>query len=524
MDNKLLLVKGITLLYRESQFANALENSSALVRELITAIKVPEVNIGVDHERDILNALKSTALNMCDNPVTHQYEKTELLQRLKLNSGEDTELYEAIRSGIETELSEAQLKKACLNIKKSLQAQFRDQKIHEIISKASYKFKFEREKIINMNQFVSEVCAQLEPFQVDSNKKDPAMIGSVNAGNEQEMINVFTDIKQQAEGSNIYRTGFQGLNRALDGGFRPGEEWVFGALQHNYKTGMSLAVFMDVALYNMPVLKDPTKKAALVRISFEDQLSMNFQFMFQRLKGIEAKKFGRTITSKEMQLIIQSTSEQEMAAYVSSQLASNGFHCFFYHVNPSMWTYRDLCNLVLQIEAEGYEVQLVQTDYLLKLPTTGCDGTAAGEPLRNMYERVKNFMAARGIIFQTPHQLSTEAKMRIREGRTGFVQELPGGGFYAGCKQLDQVVDGELFQHIEKVNGKSYLTIQRGKHRKDQVKMTPIEHLYFVLEFDPVFGLLPDVDGPDTTRKKIGGGVVGSGEEVPFWDINDVLA
>ena len=41
--------------------------------------------------------------------------------------------------------------------------------------------------------------------------------------------------------------------------------------------------------------------------------------------------------------------------------------------------------------------------------------------------------------------------------------------------------------------------------------------LDLVLEFGP-HGILPDINGPDTSRKKVGGGVVGSGSEIPFWE------
>jgi len=75
----------------------------------------------------------------------------------------------------------------------------------------------------------------------------------------------------------------------------------------------------------------------------------------------------------------------------------------------------------------------------------------------------------------------------------------------------------ELYIHIEIVNGKSFLTIQRGKHRK--IKQTPIEDRYCVLPFHDIGAIRDDLGKADTTRKKIGGGPIGSGEETPWWDI-----
>ncbi|WP_144106761.1 DnaB family ATPase [Paraburkholderia sp. BCC1886] len=119
------------------------------------------------------------------------------------------------------------------------------------------------------------------------------------------------------------------------------------------------------------------------------------------------------------------------------------------------------------------------------------------------------------IAFPTPHQLSTDAKQMIRDGKSDFVKELPGKGYYKGCKQIDQEVDLETYIHIEKSNNESFLTIQRGKHRL--IGQTNPKDLYCVLPFTK-YGLAFDVDRADTTRKKVGGGPIGSNEETPFWE------
>jgi len=524
MNNKLLLVHAITLLYRESQLKNLQENSAVLVREIVQNIQTPEINIGVNHEFEILAGLKQIAIAMCDAPPNYQYEPMELLQQIKMICMDEDVMYDAFKDGIEHELSEQTLKRTCMNYQRTLIEFLKEEKIRTIMTKAATAMKFGRNKIPNMKAFVAEVCAQLEPYQVDSAVRDPSIISAANTTDLESGKEVFKNVKDESSGTSVMRTGWQGLNRALDGGYRFGEEWVKAALEHNYKTGMNLSEHVDMALFNTPILKDPSKKAAMVHVSCEDTLQMNYQFIYKRLIGIEAQRNGtlESMTEERVSAMIAEKTEEELAHYVHEALRVNGFECFFYHLNPSMATYKTLQNIVLDLEAQGYEVKVLAVDYLLKIPTTGCDGTSAGEPLRNMYERMAAHAKHHGYIFKTPHQISTDAKMLIREGRTGFVQLLIGGGYYAGSKQLGQVVDGELFQHIEQVNGKWYLAVQRGKHRKDQVRKTPFEYLYFVLEFHPVFGLLPDVEGADTTRKKVGGGAIGSGEETPFWEADGI--
>jgi hypothetical protein len=124
-------------------------------------------------------------------------------------------------------------------------------------------------------------------------------------------------------------------------------------------------------------------------------------------------------------------------------------------------------------------------------------------------------MAARKITMITPHQLSADTKNKVREGTSNFVKEMVGGGYYAGTKQLGQVIDAELFLNIETDNkGEAYLTIQRGKHRK--IRQTPIEHLYAVLRFIKK-GIIPDDLGkPDSTRLKIGGDTLGQMADSAF--------
>ena len=120
MNNKLLLVNAITLLYRESQLKNNQENSAVLAREIVLSIQLPELSIGVDYERDIVNDLKQTAIAMCEAPPGHQFEQHEILQRVKVACREDVTLYEALADGIVPDLAEATIKRTCMNIQRTL--------------------------------------------------------------------------------------------------------------------------------------------------------------------------------------------------------------------------------------------------------------------------------------------------------------------------------------------------------------------------------------------------------------------
>jgi len=117
----------------------------------------------------------------------------------------------------------------------------------------------------------------------------------------------------------------------------------------------------------------------------------------------------------------------------------------------------------------------------------------------------------------TPHQLSTEAKMLIRQGNEEkFVQDIAGKGFWDSCKTIDQEVDLEIYIHIIKADNKSCLSVQRGKHRV--ISQTPVEHKYTVLAFVLIGDIRDDVSSAVSSRKKPGGPA--PGEAPAFWDFD----
>lgn len=519
MNDKLLLVTCITLLFRESQIKGPHDNSSKLVREALKKIQLPELTVGLDHEKEILEGLKSTALMMCDAQVDHEFPLTEILQRLKVVTMTEETLYQSFVDAMEVVYPEDILKRTCLSLRSSLSHAFRTAKVEEIISKAFRQVKYKKGEF-DTQALVREICSDLEPFQIDVMQKDPAINNEIDLTDHSKLQNVFSSINDEQDGTSVMRVGYQGINRMLDGGFRRGENWVIGALQHKYKTGFTLSLFKQIALYNKPVMIDQTKKPLLVRISFEDTANLNFQFLYQSLYENETGKAAEFLQTDDEEL--KKKAYAEMARYVTERLTAMGYHVKIMDVNPSLWTYKDITNKILEFEAQGYEVHVCMLDYLLKLPTTGCDQGPHGHDIRNLYERLYNFFKARKTCFITPHQLSTEAKTLVRQGEMDLVKKVNGGGYYAGCKQIDQVVDGELYIHIEEVNGASFLTVQRGKHRK--IKQTPKEDLYCVLPFQKIGGIRDDVNGVDTTRKRVGGGPIGSANEIPHWEADPLSA
>jgi replicative DNA helicase len=515
MDHKLLLTTGITLLYLESQLETKTENSSGLVRRIILDAKLPDVSIGLDHSREILQALKNTAVWMCDQPLDQEHEPEEILMRLKVDTKDDVDLYQAFESFIAAEHTQNKIKKLILSKKKQINDYFREVELAAIIKDMSSTFNFRRDSISDLRQFVAETVAKLDPYQIDAILRDPAIVSDVDFSNIASVEKVFESVKEMDLGLGVLKTGYQGVNRILQGGFRRGEVWVAAALQHKFKTGFNLSVEETVALYNVPHMLDATKRPMLLRFTFEDTAEQNMRFIYEHLWENET---GQKCTKAHM----ESMSSTEISQYCITRLQATGYTFRIIHVDPTQWTYQHLTNKIVELESEGYEIHMCVVDYLSLLNKKGlAPGGATGDDIRELFRRMKNFCTPRKICFITPHQLSSEAMQLIRNGSSDFVREIAEKNYYDGCKRLSQEVDGELFIHIEKVNKQSYLTIMRGKHRG----MPVIEESekYLVLEMHKIGGLRPDINGADSSLKKVGGGTVGSGDENPFWSPNESM-
>lgn len=489
MDTKNLLVKSITLLYRESQQAIKSENSADMVRTIFENFEPPEAQPQVrlvTEESKTNTALLSVLFEMCRNPIDYEYDKDELLRSIKVACRDDDKLYESYCQSLTAEYTEGQLNRSILNIKRSLNNHFKEVAIQTVLDKACSLFRFGRYKIKDTGQFVNDVIAQLEPLQMSSVTKDPAIISDIDIGDKGTINAALAEAKDMSNGDGILKTGWQDLNNMLQGGFRRGEFWLIPALQHKYKTGFSLSIFGQIALYNKPYMFDTNKKPLLLRISFEDKAAMNLQFLYQKLKYDET---GEETKIKDLDIEV-------MSDYIQQRLQVNGYYVKMMRVDPTQWSYKHICNKIIELEAEGYEIHLCMLDYLAMVPTTGCINTGPmGTDFRDMIRRIRNYCEPKRITVISPHQISTEAKLLIRSGmpEDRFVKDIAEKGYYAGSKQLDQEIDGEIYIHHFRHNNVTYLSVQRGKHRLPTIVAD--EYKYFLLPFPKRMPIPDDVNG-----------------------------
>jgi hypothetical protein len=207
---------------------------------------------------------------------------------------------------------------------------------------------------------------------------------------------------------------------------------------------------------------------------------------------------------------IRTVDVKEASQYVSAKMTSNGYHFIMKRYDPSEFSFHDLFDVITGLEAEGYEIHLLNIDYLNMMTKRGCVQGVAGHDTRDLFRRARNFTSKRGITTITPHQLSSEAKQLVRNGVEDFVKEIANKGYWDSCRVIDQEVDVEIYVHIVRIGSEAYLTVQRGKHRGTS-EVTDIRDQYYVFRMHKVGSIIDDVNGPDMSLRHVGGSTVAEG-------------
>lgn len=497
MDERRLLGKCYILLYLETLIKPRQTDSRSLVKEYLDTNKTIQKIISPSvHSMDGTAILVQSIYDMCSDPPDREYVREELLADVEyITMGRKDAFYSMLKSTIDDSavMTRDAILKRIVSIRKDISERIKRVRITEQVSKAYRKLS---EGTVRTAQVIGELLQVLEGEVVSGGEDDPAVVDRLDMDNPKTLEEIYKRAREEHDGTAILKTGWEILNKTLQGGFRRGEFTTIAALQHNYKTGMGLSLFAQVAMCNEPAMLDESKKPLLLRISLEDELHHNMMFLYSYLKYAETRKAVDPY----------SENYSEMAEYVIDQLTRTGYHIQMIRVNPSDWTYRNLIDTVMEYESKGYEVHMCMVDYLSMIPTIGCERSGpSGTDVQDMFKRVRNFFSARKISFITPHQLSTEAKQLWREGIRGrkLLEEINGGGYYQKSRQLDTEIDLELYMALEYDNkvDETFLHIARGKHRG--VGIISPEEKYLTFKFPKNMPIPPDTESEKQGARNI---------------------
>lgn len=503
MDDKLLAARCLAISYRQNLLPIENRIHNAIIEEALDTIRSSN-GLNPQHDR-IVTDIRRLSQEMLTADPNIPYEYSYVIKEIRSFASEDIDFLDVLEPMISEYDNIDDIKKDLISASRTVSRYLRERVVVNLISTAYNDLIHKTDKINNVRDYLRNFIDEVDAGLGSVTDVDEAIINEVDFDTPQELEDVFKEASELEEGSTLFKTPWHELNSALQGGIKPGDFVMLSALEHNYKSGASLSLFRGIAEYNTPVLKDPTKKPLLVRISLEDPITSNMSFLYRSImynKTRDPKSVGKATV-------------EEMAQVVKETHTKNGWHIKILRVNPSEWSYRSIQNKVTEWEADGYEVKLMMLDYLSLIPLTGI-GTERGAPtgtgLRDLFRKIRNFFSSKKITLITPTQLSSTAKSLLSNGveHSSFVDSVAGKTMTAGSRMLAAEIDIGIIFHIVPVKThdvdddgdpimKYYLDMCVEKHRTP--KALPETKKKFVLPFPD--GGMPILDTINNKDRKI---------------------
>lgn len=515
MDSRLLLVKAISLVYRESTLASQTSNSHQLIRDALTIMDASGDTTQTANADftgvNPLTELRTTLNRMLSHKGEEPIDQNELLQRLMVNTDGDQALYRGLEDGIKTEMSEQAATNYCRKQRHDIRLFIDESRAIDLIKTAYHMTRFSRANV-SVGDVIQEMMGKLEPYKNLGSSEISKTRGysEVDIYDDQAMTDVFKDINEAASGKTGLQTGMQGINRLAgnSGKFGLGETILVPGSSFSYKTGTSKALVRQFAMHNTPVLKDPNKIPLIVFWSVEAENHATIKDVYRACwyldhrdeLGLDSKASDEV--DELYQNHVRDLTYDQMAAHVKANLGRNGYHVKFIRSNPADTDYVNILNAVDDWKSQGYELHAFVLDYMEKLNTRGCVQGVAGQDLKDLLSRLRNFFSVENILFLTPHQFNGEARLRRDNGEKNWIMRMAGSGtHYARCKDLYQEVDIELVVNCFTFNTTRMLEYYLGKNRNNPDIPEGRKHLTYPL--CPFTGLRDDLGREDSRVKKL---------------------
>ena len=144
-----------------------------------------------------------------------------------------------------------------------------------------------------------------------------------------------------------------------------------------------LSLFTQIALFNKPCLRDKTRKPLLLFVSFENEIQDNLLWIYRYLKENDT---GEAVIDADVNI-------DEAARYVSERLRETGFEIRMDRFDPTEFGPASFVSYLDSLYADGYEIVGLVVDYLNMLPKTGIEAKTAGDDIRLLFRRLRNYCA-----------------------------------------------------------------------------------------------------------------------------------
>ena len=484
-----ILIKSITLIYREL-LVNRIDKGTDFSIEIVGSIlkiinKDNSENSSLGTNVIILDSLTSFLHKLINNIDT--YSEEDILDNITTILKDDKNLLETVLTTLNKDLESAALKRSVVSLRLQLKNTITE---FNIVKKVfSFVHEIKSNPYTNIMANTKDLVLNLDLLTISTGDTIPGIIADINT-KDSTMTEVLKTAKALSDGTGTFKFGFREFNTMTQNRVKRGDSILIPALQHEYKSGLTQSLFMQIPMYNIPKDINPKmeegKIPLVLYISFEDDPEVFAGFMYKYLYCAEHKTLPD----------LSNITPEDMQNYIHQKLSVNGYETKMLRVNPSEWTYKELFSYILLLESQGYDIHAVIIDYLVKMDVTGCVGKG-GTEYRDLWDRCRQFFSVKKILFISPHQMSTEAKQLVRNGtnKLNLVKEVVSKGYTELSKQIDQVVDIEICIAKALMNKKWVLTMMIGKHRGAEI--IPDEQKYQILRFPLGMPIPPNVDDPN---------------------------
>lgn len=487
MNTREVLINTILLQYRESE-RGVLNNT--IPEWVLTTIRDSEGS-GAVLSADPIKELKEIIRWTTDREQSEKIDKRELLSKVKLAVPEETVILEVLDDNMFEVDDPIEITTECVRITKKLAEYKKQVETIEVIKSASKDVMFSDK---NPRHLAVELIDKLNGLVSGGDLEVEGHVATVSVSNVTALADA---IRQGIEASSVdgaLTTGWQGMNRMCGrpNGFRRGDFICFGALQHNYKSGTLLKLAKHFARYNKPYMIDANLKPLIVHISLENNVGDNTIQLFRDLRADEFP---------DEEVLVEDINPEEAATYVKERMEEMGYHFEMHREEPGAFNIQSFRTLLDNYRSNGYEIHAVVLDYMNLMGKHGCIGGNDATLIRDLFRQARSYTNPKMITLVTAHQLSGEAKFLIRQGIPNFVEEVAGKSYWDSCKSIDQELDLEVIQHIEKRGDKKYLAFAQGKFRSTDI--VPEVDKYYAQLFHPVGAIRDDIDGEAEFIRKI---------------------
>lgn len=477
----LLLLKSIAAVYMNRRLESPLCTVEDLVRAVLDETHMPRESLGEGGDGDIAHALNMTLDWLC--ATRNAVNVREIVARVKINcihAVDYCDIFEELTAGLDDESIIQERLQVTLS---EIRHFFNHQKISIKIKKLNKAVSFDADykTIDDIVGELNEISQEFAGTSEDENH--PGFGGAISLDDIDSIEEVLSRAVELNSTNGVLKTGVKGINRMWGGdGHRRGECVNYGALTHNYKTGILMNYMRWLPMYNVPYMMDEEKKPLILRISFENKLEQDIPELYASMYEAE----------HNVKVDKKNINPKEAAKYIQSKLGRNGYTIAMECFDPNNFNVWHLIDVVNKYEMMGYEIHALIVDYL-ELITKADQTRRKDQAITYAFEVMRNHCFPRGITQITAHQLSTEAATLAREGTSSFASKIAANSsYYQDCRSLATKLDAECILHIHKIGESAYLTMARAKHRGGQD--TPIKHRNMAIKFKPIGGIVDDVD------------------------------